>query len=470
MLTESITICAYSFQNQLNYATSSSIHRAIMKFRNIFAVLPCLTIFHAVFAAPVAKVYDNGLKLIVQQDHRAPVVVSQLWYHVGSSYEHEGITGISHALEHLMFKRTENVAAGEFSRLVAENGGSDNAFTGKHYTAYFQRIASNRLELCLRHEADRMNGLVFEADEFKREMDVIGEERSLRVDNNPLSRFYERFIATIYTRSPLRHPVIGWPEDIRQLELRETKEWYQRWYVPNNATLVIVGDVQFDEVDRLVTQYFSKIPSRPLQRVKTRPEPPQDGLKVIQGYGQTSTPYLLMAFRAPTITQLDNPADAFALEVLGGILDGGVSARFSRILQREQEVALSVSASYDAFERLQGLFTITAIPKTGITLEALQGAIMKQIDRLKEELVSDQELERVKAQVISSQVYQRDSTFYTAMQIGMVETAGLDSELLNNHVAQIEQVNVDDIQRVARRYFVETGLTLGQFWPQSNRP
>ena len=429
-----------------------------------------MALFQPLFAASLEKVYDNGLKLIVLQDHRAPVVVSQLWYHVGSSYEHEGITGVSHALEHLMFKSTENVAAGEFSRVVAENGGSDNAFTGKHYTAYFQRIASDRLELCIRYEADRMNGLIFDADEFEREMDVIREERSLRVDNNPLSRFYERFIAAVYSRSSLRHPVIGWPEDIRQLELHEANEWYQRWYVPNNATLVIAGDVQFEEVDELVMKYFSGIPSRPLQPVKSRPEPPQDGLKVIQGYGQTSTAYLLMAFRAPAITQLDDPVDAYALEVLAGILDGGSSARFSRFLQREQEVAVSLSVSYDAFERLQGLFTITAVPSSGITLDALQNAIMQQIDRLKEVVVSDEELERVKAQVISSKVYERDSIFYSAMQIGMLETAGLDNQLLDSYVSQIERIGVDDIQRVARRYFVETGLTLGKFWPESKRP
>ena len=429
-----------------------------------------MALFQPLFAASLEKVYDNGLKLIVLQDHRAPVVVSQLWYHVGSSYEHEGITGVSHALEHLMFKSTENVAAGEFSRVVAENGGSDNAFTGKHYTAYFQRIASDRLELCIRYEADRMNGLIFDADEFEREMDVIREERSLRVDNNPLSRFYERFIAAVYSRSSLRHPVIGWPEDIRQLELHEANEWYQRWYVPNNATLVIAGDVQFEEVDELVMKYFSGIPSRPLQPVKSRPEPPQDGLKVIQGYGQTSTPYLLMAFRAPAITQLDDPVDAYALEVLAGILDGGSSARFSRFLQREQEIAVSLSVSYDAFERLQGLFTITAVPSSGITLDALQNAIMQQIDRLKEVVVSDEELERVKAQVISSKVYERDSIFYSAMQIGMLETAGLDNQLIDSYVSQIERIGVDDIQRVARRYFVETGLTLGEFWPESKRP
>lgn len=430
----------------------------------------CLNCIPASWAETFEKTYDNGLKLVVREDHRAPVVVSQLWYHVGSSYEHDGITGVSHALEHLMFKSTENTATGEFSRIVAENGGSDNAFTGKHYTTYFQRIASDRLEICLRLEADRMKGLLFDEAEFRREIEVIKEERNLRVDNNPLARFYERFMATVFIQSPLRHPVIGWPQDIEQLNMRQTIDWYKRWYAPNNATLVIVGDVHFAEVDTLVKRYFSPIKSKPVISVKRRREAPQDGLKVIQGYGETSTPYLLMAYRAPVIRRLENPADAYALDVLSGILDGGSSARFSRYLQREQEVAISASAAYDAFDRLEGLFTITAIPKTGVTLEDLQSAVEVQIDRLKTEAVSEQELQRVKAQVISGRVYERDSTFYTAMQIGKLEAAGLDWQLLDDYLTQIKRVEAEDIQRVAKRYLVENGLTIGQFRPQSERP
>lgn len=315
-----------------------------------------------------------------------------------------------------------------------------------------------------------MQNLVFDAVEFEREMDVIREERSLRVDSSPLSRFYEQFIANVYTRSRLRHPVIGWPEDIQQLELDEVRQWYEQWYVPNNATLVIAGDVGFDEVDALVTKYFSAIPARPLEQVKVWDEPPQHGLKIVQGYGQTSSAYLFMAYRVPGIAQLEQPDDAYALEVLGGILDGGASARFSRFLQREQEIAVSASVSYDPFERLQGLFSISAVPSAGVTLQALQEAILQQLESLKEAAVSEEELARVKAQVISSKVYERDSLFYSAMQIGRLETSGFDSELLDSYVTEIERVDADDIRRVARRYFVETGLTLGQFRPQSERP
>ena len=421
-------------------------------------------------AATFEKTYDNGLKLIVREDHRAPVVVSQIWYKIGSSYEHSGITGISHALEHMMFKATKNTPSGEFSRLIAENGGRDNAFTGKHYTAYYQRIGRDSLELCLRLEADRMKNLVFDVDEFRREIEVIKEERSLRVDNNPLNRFYEQFLASVFLQSPLRNPTIGWVEDLDQLELGEAREWYQRWYSPNNATLVIVGDVEFSAVDKLVEKYFGDINSMSIKAEKTRPEPPQNGLRQIHGYGEVSSPYLIMAYRVPVLNQLDDPADVFALDVLGGILDGGGSARFARFLQRGDEVAISVSAGYDAFERLEGLFTFSGTPKPGISLEELQKAIEDQIIRLKKEVVGADELERVKAQVVSGRIYQQDSMFGMAMQIGLLETSDIGWQLIDDYVDHIQRVSVEDVQRVAQRYFKSENFTLGKFWPEVNRP
>ncbi|MDH5355545.1 MAG: insulinase family protein [Gammaproteobacteria bacterium] len=421
-------------------------------------------------AASFEKTYANGLKLIVREDHRAPVAVSQIWYRVGSSYEHTGITGISHALEHLMFKATSNTASGEFSRLVAESGGRDNAFTGQHYTTYYQQVASDRLELCIRLEADRMKNLLFDEGEFKREIEVIKEERNLRIDSNPLSQFYERFLTTVYLRSPLRNPVIGWPEDIAQLQIKDTEDWYRRWYSPDNATLVVVGDVSFDAVDEWVKKYFLDIESSPREKPRSAPEIRQNGMKLLQGYGDTSSPYLIMAYQAPVINTLDNLSDAFALDVLSGILDGGGSARFSRYLQRGDELALSASAGYDPFDRLQGLFTITAMPKPGITLEVLQAAIEKQIQSLKTEKVSDTELDRVKAQVVSGRIYDQDSMFNMAMQIGMLESAGIDWRLIEQYVDHIQRVNAGDVLRVANRYLNQTSLTLGKFWPESEKP
>ena len=438
-------------------------------------MLKCLTITTLMLALPAGaatyeKTYDNGLKLIVREDNRAPVVVSQIWYHVGSSYEYESITGISHALEHLMFKGTATHPVGEFSRMIAENGGEDNAFTSKHYTAYYQRIASDRVEIPIRLEADRMTNLLFDEIEFKREMEVIKEERSLRIDNNPLNRFYEKFLATNYIRSPLRHPVIGWPMDIDRLTMVQTENWYRRWYAPNNATLVIVGDVAFDEVEALVARYFGPIKSKSIKPVLSVFEAPQNGQKTIHGYGNTSSSYLLMAYRVPVIMQLEDPDDAYALEVLKGILDGGHSARFSRYLQREQDMAISVSADYDAFDRLQGLFNVTAMPKVDITLGALQQAIELQIEAIKTSPVSERELQRVKAQVVSARVYQQDSLFYMAMQIGRLETVGLGWRLLDDYADQINRITVSDIQRVARRYLISRNLTVGKFWPESKQP
>lgn len=434
-----------------------------------FAGLVCLLV--GVLSAPAQaasfeKTYANGLKLVVREDNRAPVVVSQIWYRVGSSYEHTGITGISHALEHLMFKATSNTPSGEFSRLVAENGGLDNAFTGQHYTTYFQQIASNRLELCIRLEADRMKNLLFDEDEFIREIEVIKEERSLRIDSNPLGRFYERFLATAFLRSPLRNPIIGWPEDIARLQMTEAEDWYRRWYSPSNATLVIVGDVSFEEVDTLVQKYFLDIASTPREAVRPAPLIEQNGMKQLDGYGDTSSPYLIMAYQAPVINTLDNLSDAFALDVLRGILDGGGSARFSRYLRRGDELAISASAGYDPFDRLQGLFTISAMPKPGVTLQVLQDAIEKQIQNLKSETVSDAELDRVKAQVVSGRVYDQDSMFNMAMQIGLLETAGIDWRLIEQYVDHIQRVSAEDIRRVARQYLNRKSLTLGKFWPE----
>ena len=463
------TICYQ--KAQLSVHADSSYRFDMRHFLKKFcASVALLVLALPVGSATLEKTYSNGLKLIVREDHRAPVVVSQIWYRVGSSYEHEGITGISHALEHLMFKGTPSFPGGEFSRIIAENGGQDNAFTSKHYTAYYQRIASDRLEIPLQLEADRMTNLLFDDEEFKREMEVIKEERSQRVDNNPLTQFYEKFIATAFIRSPVRHPIIGWPLDIERLTMAQARAWYQRWYAPNNATLVIVGDVEFDEVDRLVARYFGPIKSRPIKPLGPLLEAPQNGQKIIHGYGDTSSSYLLMAYRAPVIAQLDEAGDAYALEVLSGILDGGNSARFSRYLQRDQEFAISASVGYDAFDRLQGLFSITATPKPGIALEVLQSAIESQIDDLKTRPVSEEELQRVKAQVVSGRIYQQDSLFYMALQIGMFETAGLDWRLLDGYVDAINRVSADDVQRVARRYLNPRGLTLGKFWPEDKQP
>ena len=244
---------------------------------------------------------DNGLKLLVKQDRRAPVVVSQVWYKVGGSYETDGITGVSHALEHMMFKGTAAYPAGEFSRIIADNGGRDNAFTGPDYTAYFQTLESSRLEISFRLEADRMRNLVLKQTEFDKEIEVVKEERRLRTEDQPQSFLYETARATAFQTSPYRYPIVGWMQDLDNMTVRELADWYQRWYAPNNATVVVVGDVEPDAVHALAEKYFGVLPAGKPVQVESLKEVAQRGVKRITVKRPAELPYLLMAYKTPVL-------------------------------------------------------------------------------------------------------------------------------------------------------------------------
>jgi zinc protease len=422
----------------------------------------------SVHAKTVEHKLDNGLKLIVREDHRAPVVVSQVWYHIGSTYEHDGITGISHVLEHMMFKGTKDLKPGEFSEIIASNGGSENAFTSRDYTAYFQRIASDRLEICLKLEADRMRNLVFLPAEYKKEVSVVQEERRWRVGNQPKSKLFEQFYATAFLTSPVRIPTIGWMNDLDSLAMQDAEDWYHQWYAPNNATLVIVGDVDTDQTIKLVEKYFGKLKPSVIEPPKPRGEILQNGERRINLYGQTSTPYLLMGYKAPVLKDLkgDEVSDAYALDVLSGILDGGNSARVAANILRGSELAVEAGTSYDQFDRLAGLFLFAGTPNKGVPPEKLEQAFKNEITDLQKNPVTQQELKRVKAQVIAAKVYERDSMFYMAMQIGMLDSIGYDWHLLDQYVDNIRKVTAEDIQRVAKKYFSSKKLTVATLWPE----
>ena len=231
-----------------------------MNNRLLCAALLWLPVFASSAETKVSEhVLGNGLKVLVKEDHRSPVAVSQVWYKVGSSYEPGGITGISHMLEHMMFKGTDKHAPGEFSRIIAENGGEENAFTGTDYTAYFQTMEASRLAVSFELEADRMRNLHLLPDELKKELQVVTEERRMRTDDNPQAKMQEHFNAMAYTNSPYKNPVIGWPSDIENYKVEDLQAWYQRWYAPNNATLVVVGDVQPKAVFALAEKYFGPL-------------------------------------------------------------------------------------------------------------------------------------------------------------------------------------------------------------------
>jgi zinc protease len=412
-------------------------------------------------------ILDNGLKVLVQPDRRSPVVVSQVWYKVGSSYEPEGITGISHILEHLMFKGTDELKPGEFSELIANNGGEDNAFTSFDYTAYFQRISSDNLELCLRLEADRMRDLLIDEQEFAKERDVVAEERRWRMDDQPQSMTYAQFMATAYETGPYHHPIIGWMPDIQNATAQAARDWYRTWYAPNNATLVVVGDVQPQEVHKLAQKYFgelkpSSLPLPPLQTAAEQQEKRYTEVSV-----PAKVPYVILGYKVPSLQVATDTNEAYALEVLAGVLDGGQSARLSRNLVRGQQLAASASASYDMYARLDGLLTLSAVPVSGVEMDELIASLTAEIERLQQEPVSSDELARVRAQVIASDVYERDSVFYQAMKLGILETVGLGWRVLAEYIDGVQAVTPEQIQAVAQKYLQPERLTIAVLVPQT---
>jgi len=419
---------------------------------------------------------DNGLKILVKEDHRAPVVVSQIWYKVGSSYEHEGITGISHALEHMMFKGTEKYATGEFSRIISENGGQENAFTGADYTAYFQTLESSRLPISMELEADRMRYLIVLEEEFLKEIEVVKEERRWRTEDKPQSYLREVAMSTAFQTGPYRHPIVGWMNDLDNMTADDLRDWYQQWYAPNNATLVVSGDVNAEEVYQLAKKYFGPLPAGKPIKAAQRPEVIQTGIKRITVKRPAELPYLMMAFKVPVLKtvldQVDEQADSipewepYALEVLASVLGGSSSSRFASNLVRGKEVASSIGAGYNFSARLNSLFTISGTPAKDHTVVQLEAAVNEEIKNLKNSLVSDSELQRIKAQVVSSDVYERDSVFYQAMILGMFETVGLSWKETDKYVKSIQAVTAEQVQIVTKKYLQEDRLTVAVLDPQ----
>ena len=414
---------------------------------------------------------DNGLRVIVKEDHRSPVVVSQIWYKIGSQDEPKGITGISHVLEHMMFKGTAKHGPNEFSRIIAENGGRENAFTSYDYTAYFQQLEKSRLPVSFDLEADRMQNLTLADADFRNEIKVVMEERRWRTDDQPEALVAEKFMTAAYTTHPYRHPIIGWMSDLQAMTSKEVRDWYNRWYSPANAILVVVGDVEPKDVFALAKKYYGPVPSRPFEKRQEVVEPVQTSERRVRVAIPAEVPYLMLGYHTPVLTTVGHSRDVaewepYALSVLTGVLDGGQSARFERELVRDKKIAASIGADYSPISRSPNLLLIDATPANGHTVAELEKAIHDQIDRIKKEPVSSEELKRVKAQVVAGNVYSRDSVFYQAMQIGRLAAVGLDWRLLDDFVDKLNAVTAEQVQAVARKYLVDTNLTVAVLDPQ----
>jgi zinc protease len=434
-----------------------------------------LSVCSAQAAEVVQTTLKNGLKLIVQEDHRAPVVVSQVWYRAGSLDEVNGKTGVAHVLEHMMFKGTPSVPAGQFSRQIAAAGGKENAFTSKDYTCYFQQLEKSRLPLSFKLEADRMANLQITDAEFAKEIEVVKEERRWRTEDKPQSRVSEQFDSSVFRAHPYGRPVVGFMNDLDNMTAADAREWYNTWYTPNNVTVVVVGDVKAADVFKLAEETFGKLAARPLPARKPQVEPAQLGERRAIVKAPAKLPYFTMGFHAPAMK--NGPAyseqdwEPYALEVLSSVLSGNGSSRLNQKLVREQAIALDIDSGYDGTNRGQAsTFEIAASPSEGVALEDLQKAIWAVVDEVKNKGVTAAELHRVKAAVIAADVYKRDSMFYQAMQIGQLETMAYPLSLLEKNAARIEAVTSEQVQAVAKKYLVPDQLTLVTLDPQAMDP
>lgn len=414
---------------------------------------------------------DNGLKVLVKQDKRAPIAVVQLWYKVGSSYEQNGLTGVSHVVEHMMFKGTEKHPTGEFNRIIAENGAQDNAFTGQDYTAYYQIIAADRLEVAFELESDRVRNLTLPPAEFKKEVEVVKEERRWRTEDKPTALTREQFEAVAFLNSPYKNPVIGWMPDLDAMKVEDLRAWYERWYAPNNATLIVVGDVDPDKMFELAQKYYGPLkPTDTIPPPKPQTEVEQKGLRTLKVKAPAELPYVMMGFKTPALINAKDKWEPYALEVLASILDGGSSSRFARELVRGKEIAADANAWYSGYGRLPDMFTITGTPAKDQKLETLKTALLEQVEAVKSAPVSAAELERVKAQVIASEIYERDSQQNQANLLGSLETVGLGYQVADAYVDNILAVTAEQVQDVAKKYLIEDHLTIAELDPQPIDP
>ena len=435
-------------------------------------ILLFLLLFPSLLLAQTSEFkLSNGLKIIVREDHRSPVVVSQVWYRAGSLDEVNGKTGVAHVLEHMMFKGTKKIKAGEFSRLVAKAGGKENAFTGADYTCYFQQLEKSNLELSFKLEADRMENLNLSKDEFDKEIKVVMEERRWRTEDKPTSQVKEQFLSTVFKSHPYSRPVVGWMNDLENMTVEDAREWYKNWYAPNNATLVVVGDIYAQDVLNLAKKYFEKIPARKIPERKPQVEPKQNGERRSYIKAPSELSYLLMGYPVPTLNDRNgsdnNSWEPYALEVLSNILAGNSSSRLNQNIIINQHLAVNVSAGYDSTVRGRiSVFELEGTPNDFKKIADLENALLQEIEKIKKDGVTQEELDRVKATVIASDVYQKDSMFGMAMEIGQLETMDYSFHLSDGYIERINSVTSEQIKNVATKYLTRDNVSVVILDPQ----
>ncbi|AUH71656.1 insulinase family protein [Legionella sainthelensi] len=430
----------------------------------LLMVLSCQT-----FSQVQEFILNNGLKILVKEDHRAPIAVSMIWYKVGSADEPGGITGVSHAIEHMMFKGTEKYPLGIFSKTIASIGGQANAFTNNDYTAFFEKVDASKLATSFELEADRMNHLTLDTNEFAKEIKVIQEERRMRTDDNPQALAFERFLATAHFSAPYHHPVIGWMSDLKQMNVEDVREWYKKYYAPNNATLVVVGDVNPEQVRVLAENYFGALPRKAIPERKVQKEPPMLGKKSVHVQASAKLPLLMLGYSVPSTSTAHKAYEPYALEIIAGILDAGESSRFAKNLIRGNHIAAGADTYYNPYTRYQTQFIIYGTPSQNSKVSDLQKAFLNELDDLKKKPVNQEELQRIKNQIIAQKTFEKDSIFGQASEIGLLETIGLGWQKAGEYTNAIEAVTPEQIQQTAQHYFQEKNKTIAILEPQKHK-
>ncbi len=423
-------------------------------------------------------VLANGMTLIVQPDRRAPTVAHMLWVRVGAMDEVDGTSGVAHVLEHMMFKGTPGLKPGEFSRRVAALGGRENAFTSRDATAYHQQVPASQLEAVMQLEADRFARNQWTDDEFKREIEVIKEERRQRTEESPRARMFEALNATVFQASPYRRPIIGWMSDLDAMTPDDVRAFYQRWYTPANAAVVIAGDVDVMQVRALAEKHYGPIPARAVPPRKPREEPEQAGPRRVEYRAVAEQALVALAYKVPRWDGGRDPVpvsqDALALAVLSAVLDGHSGARLERALVQGsgmggKRIADSAGASYALTGRGPQLFLLSAVPAQGVTAEMAAAALKAEVARIAREGIREAELQRVKTQWTAGEVYKLDSVFNQARELGNHWVNGMDLDTGHRLMTQLRAVTAAQVQSVAQRYFSDEQLTTAVLVPDPGR-
>ncbi len=406
------------------------------------------------------EVLPNGLKVIAIRDENAPLAVFQVWYDAGSIHEQVGKTGLSHLLEHMMFKGTPKYGPKTFSKIIKRAGGIDNAGTSKDFVYYYQKLAPDRLHLSIEMEADRMQNLIMDEKETMSERDVVMEERRMRYEDDPQNLVYEEVLSTAFKNHPYKWPVIGWMEDLRKVTRDDLWDYYKKRYVPNNAFIIVAGNIDVSAVMKKIRTEFGPIPKGLELPALNIEEPLQRGERRVFVNKEAELPYVFCAYKVPNI--LDK--DSYALDILWGVLSGGKSSRIYKSLIDEQRIALSAGASYSNFNRYPFLFYLYGTSMPDKKIEDVEMALYREVDKLKEHPPTEKEVQKAKNQIEADFIMQQDNLHYRAVTLAQFEMIG-GLELEGKYLEGVRNVTAEDVQRVAKKYLVKDQRTVGILVP-----